>query len=272
MIPQRFDGDEEIQINNGDLEETVTPHRREDAGPSSSLLGSWIPSAEERGAIIASHNALEAEQDKENNPALADSQIQAGKRRLIDRQPDAVRVEFEGTQPPGNDDNPQATPLRNDNMPEPSEDDEFQHDTRDLLPINRNRKRPAAERTNSQRNKRVRVARTVGTPPIDPTSSPVEDDDTIFNRVSKKAKLLTIQKNLAKQPQARKPWSILETNTLEELIEEYGTSWTLLKQNDVEDVLADRDQVALKDKARNMKFNYMKLGSPVTATYYNADL
>lgn len=66
---------------------------------------------------------------------------------------------------------------------------------------------------------------------------------------------------MAKQPkkiQSRKAWTERETETLIGLIEEYGTSWTLLKEIDTDGVLKFRDQVALKDKARNMKLDFLK--------------
>ncbi|KAI4234175.1 MAG: hypothetical protein LQ349_003952, partial [Xanthoria aureola] len=64
-----------------------------------------------------------------------------------------------------------------------------------------------------------------------------------------------------KRTQTRKPWSEEEIIRLQELINEHGLSWSLLKKMDEEhkggQVLKDRDQVALKDKARNMKLDYL---------------
>ncbi|KAL8848778.1 MAG: hypothetical protein Q9221_006249 [Calogaya cf. arnoldii] len=69
-----------------------------------------------------------------------------------------------------------------------------------------------------------------------------------------------------KRPQTRKPWSPEETERFMELMEEYGLSWTVLKQRDRlhkdGPVLEDRDQVALKDKARNMKMDLLKYIPP----------
>lgn len=61
-----------------------------------------------------------------------------------------------------------------------------------------------------------------------------------------------------KKTQSRKAWTDLETEVLINLISEHGTSWKLLKDKDVGKVLVDRDQTALKDKARNIKFDYLK--------------
>lgn len=61
-----------------------------------------------------------------------------------------------------------------------------------------------------------------------------------------------------KKTQTRKAWTDLETETLINLISEHGTSWKHLKDKDLGKVLVDRDQTALKDKARNIKFDYLK--------------
>lgn len=63
----------------------------------------------------------------------------------------------------------------------------------------------------------------------------------------------------SKQPQKRNPWSTVEVDQLQWLITLYGTSWSVLKKKDVDrgHKLEGRDQVALKDKARNMKADYL---------------
>lgn len=66
-----------------------------------------------------------------------------------------------------------------------------------------------------------------------------------------------------KGPQQRKAWTHYETNALADYITKYGISYTLIKTKDREQaggegILWQRDQVALKDKARNMKFDYLK--------------
>lgn len=63
---------------------------------------------------------------------------------------------------------------------------------------------------------------------------------------------------VAKKVQTRKPWTDEETETLISLIGDHGISWKLLKEHDSAKILENRDQVALKDKARNMKFDYLK--------------
>jgi len=75
-----------------------------------------------------------------------------------------------------------------------------------------------------------------------------------------------ISKNLSRlnppKPQNRTKWSPLEDDRLISLIQEVGCSWARIKKLDVAagNILALRDQVALKDKARNMKFDFLKAG------------
>jgi hypothetical protein len=60
-----------------------------------------------------------------------------------------------------------------------------------------------------------------------------------------------------KPVQIRRAWSLEACSRLQELIERNGTSWAFIeKLNDP--LLEGRGQVALKDKARNMKFDYLK--------------
>ena len=62
-----------------------------------------------------------------------------------------------------------------------------------------------------------------------------------------------------KRVQTRTPWSQEECDRLLELIATLGTSWSSIKNEDIGlDILHQRDQVALKDKARNMKVTYLK--------------
>ncbi|KAL8988765.1 MAG: hypothetical protein Q9169_008500 [Polycauliona sp. 2 TL-2023] len=87
---------------------------------------------------------------------------------------------------------------------------------------------------------------------------PVASQAEIYRLANSRAK-----ERVALQPkrmQVRKAWSSEEIDRLTDLITEYGTSWTLLKDLDKSQggVLRHRDQVALKDKARNIKSDLLK--------------
>lgn len=64
-----------------------------------------------------------------------------------------------------------------------------------------------------------------------------------------------------KKAQGRRKWGVEETNRLIDLVGEFGCAWARIKEEDKESgdpMLIGRDQVALKDKARNIKMDYLK--------------
>lgn len=74
----------------------------------------------------------------------------------------------------------------------------------------------------------------------------------------------------------RSRWSEEEIGRLIDLIEEHGVSWKLLKQKDDGHkdgaLLNDRDQVSLKDKARNIKMDILKYVARLQALLPTHDL
>ena len=65
---------------------------------------------------------------------------------------------------------------------------------------------------------------------------------------------------LPRPPQSRRKWTIEEETRLIELVGQFGTSYAQIQKTDSEstELLTGRDQVALKDKCRTMRFNYHK--------------
>ena len=88
---------------------------------------------------------------------------------------------------------------------------------------------------------------------------PAPSQSRAYRRVNSTAKL-DVSVRVPKKPQTRTPWSVEETGLLLDLIQDNGLSWALIKKIDDsrDKVLWRRDQVALKDKARNMKVDYLK--------------
>lgn len=78
-----------------------------------------------------------------------------------------------------------------------------------------------------------------------------------YKATNEVAKMTTAART-KKKVQSRKAWTDLETETLINLIQDHGTSWKVLKDKDLKKVLLDRDQTSLKDKARNIKLDYLK--------------
>jgi hypothetical protein len=67
--------------------------------------------------------------------------------------------------------------------------------------------------------------------------------------------------NGARLPQVRRRWSTAEDNRLVELVGKHGTSWAVVKHQDEASSrpqLGDRNQVQLKDRARNLVMMWLK--------------
>lgn len=64
-----------------------------------------------------------------------------------------------------------------------------------------------------------------------------------------------------KPPRVRQPWSVEEIEALIDLIGEHGCSWAMLKKisahDENGDIFANREQLDLRDKARNMKVDFL---------------
>ena len=216
--------------------------------------------------ILAARDQNEAESNKENIvETQTNLQPPSGQRRLIDRQENATRVAWE-SQDTGSNQN--ASPADLD------EEDDFQQQQPTVNATSRrslksSNKRTATEPPRSQgpSPKKVRIQAANGAraqsiaqdrqssrPSSRPPASQVEEY-LAANAAAKERKAWQV-----KPPQVRKGWTEEETERLLELIEEHGTSWALLKNEDFAagEILQSRDQVALKDKARNMKLDYLK--------------
>jgi hypothetical protein len=217
-------------------------------------------------------------------------------RAFIDPQEEAERVEFDEASQ-GNQQSEYATthragaksrgkrpaPAEEEEEEEEEEDDEgvsedegFQEDTRDVLSRSQQRRQgPAASRKTNRTEhqpsppKRARTAPRASEPsssraPQGPSDNyeSVEDDDpssTSHTLVKAMARRNVAMAKFSSGPRRRKAWTTEEEAHLQALIAEFGTSWAELKKMDDagERLLVDRDQVALKDKARNMKLNFL---------------
>ena len=131
-------------------------------------------------------------------------------------------------------------------------------------------KRPASKPLRPQRQspKKVRVLENIDAHTFNDSADVARGEEETqlpphrlfeeYTRANESAKQWTAV--ATKQPQRRSAWTSEETEMLLVLITEWGTSWKFLKEQDLmqEHVLEDRDQVALKDKARNMKMDFLK--------------
>ena len=212
--------------------------------------------------VLALRDQLEAESNKENIvETQTNLQAPSGQRRLIDRQENAIRVAWD-SQDTGSNQNASQADL--------DEADEFQQQqppvnatSRRSLKSSNKRTAPEPPRSQGPSPKKGRIQAANGTRAQSiaqdrhssrPPGSQVEEY-LAANAAAKERKAWQV-----KPPQVRKGWTEEETERLLELIEEHGTSWALLKSEDFAagNILDSRDQVALKDKARNMKLDYLK--------------
>lgn len=239
------------------------------------------PPATQGKALIKNYQA-KRRQDKENRGSQP-----ARPRAFIDPQEEAVRVEFDeetqerqsqqvASRRPGSvSRGKRPAPVEAEEDEDVSQDEGFQTDSRDIG--NRSQRRPpapVAPQSNGRPDqpsppKRARIAsqttRTSNTrAPRGPSpgleSEEDEPDSTNYQQVKAIARRNVAMAKMGVERKRRKAWTGAEEAQLQSLIADYGTSWTELKKMDEADgnLLADRDQVALKDKARNMKMAFLK--------------
>ena len=233
--------------------------------------------------VVELQASLDAENNRKNTLEHVDQPISRGKKSFVDRQDNAERLTFESQeQVQSVSENQDQHPLRRqDNarrdkpaaeVREPSTEDEegFQQDPRQITGQTRRDKTSSGKRpafvpsvrrhlpqedrvasTYGSASDEIRSAATRHNQGQTPAPSQLENYKTA-NMVAK------FKSSRPKEPQTRRPWTNEETEALIELIGEYGTSWAFLKQRDEREKLKRRDQVALKDKARNMKFDFLK--------------
>lgn len=241
---------------------------------------------------MQTYRKLEAENNKENLP-VQPTPLQppvtepsprrrspAKKRRFIDTQPNPERLTWNSQEsqymPAENQRSPiMATDQTNNRRPGDagSSDEDFQQDTREIARPQRSEVRPrptqliAGPRPSAKRPREVRERRAdtgiddleeaLVTHNADP---PAPSQVEVYQQVNSYAKERTAMR--PKKVQVRTPWSAEETERLIDLIGLHGLSWSRLKKMDEHHVGGQlfrlRDQIGLKDKARNLKLDYLK--------------
>ncbi|KAI9715859.1 MAG: hypothetical protein M1812_005679 [Candelaria pacifica] len=89
------------------------------------------------------------------------------------------------------------------------------------------------------------------------TQTANEQAKTDYQKINSLAKR-TVAANILPKVQSRRAWEPEAEQKFLEIIEEHGTSWSHIEKNLKEPLLAGRSQVNLKDKARNMHFDFLK--------------
>ena len=237
-----------------------------------------------------SHEIGLAEQNKENIPEMQPAAVP--RRRLIDPQPGASRITFD-TQEPSQAGPSTKRAFRNPDqignhpeseyLPEPSQDEGFQTDTRpsfQTAPIP-NMRRSGEESTPTRPSKRQRRSRTTPRARPAPRAAPATPQaqtlealgenptpSQLYAHVATQSRLIGSQHQ--KPRKVKEPWTNDEINALVDYIATFGFLCGKIKEVDEgteQDPgprrLTRRDNVALKDKARNMKMDYLRYVSSV---------
>jgi hypothetical protein len=241
-------------------------------------------------AIVERQHQIEEETSRENNSHAMSHQYAPHPQSIFDRQPGAVREEWNsqapvqiGTVGPS---------LTTTTGAQDEDEDVFEQDQRSPVPTSVQPARRKRGRLSGggvggdSRAKRSRPQSVMSDPSQnvptpyhtgtnrDPRVESLPAATQAVYDANQMAKQATANKNKSKQPQRRRQWTPEETDSLRKLIEEVGTSWAKIKKRDDNGakVLKDRDQVALKDKARNMKFDmlkYVPIAVPELEVYVN---
>ncbi|EXJ89413.1 hypothetical protein A1O3_02480 [Capronia epimyces CBS 606.96] len=123
---------------------------------------------------------------------------------------------------------------------------------------------PSSSPPNQQRPSTAPTRR-VAPPAHADTPLDMEPPRSQFSRVNQEAKLatrLSREIHSSSQIQTRKPYTDAEIERLMEMVAMHGTKWALILQKDLGHpdgpLLQNRTQVQLKDKARNIKLDFLK--------------
>ena len=233
------------------------------------------------------------DKNKENHLISGRAKPQAKKFSLLDRQANATKVAWEGLSQASTA-GPSKQKRRRTESETTDESDvpRFQEDPRVPDPLRRAKAAVASHRTPNDKPspaKRVRTESPVRGPAVAAgqiggvvrtRQSPVphrdhsrravsiddpenqnddsEDDRPPYSQIKLAAAQQAMKARLknGRPVQRRVAWSEHDEDHLVYLIEKYGCSWSQLQS--IGDFEHPRDQVALKDKARNLKVTYLK--------------
>ncbi|KAI5842301.1 hypothetical protein BZA05DRAFT_205576 [Tricharina praecox] len=95
--------------------------------------------------------------------------------------------------------------------------------------------------------------------------SPQSEDDGLVSMVNKIEKLNRTANKRRGVRKGRNPWTEEQANMLVRMIGKYGTNWQLIAAE--EPLLYGRTNVNLKDKARNMKLQFLRNGLPLPGNF-----
>jgi len=227
--------------------------------------------------------------NKENQPVDEEGRVIVPKRRFVDHQPNAQKVSWSQDESNQDSDPPSAHHLEDEqpatiNEEEDSEDTGFQSDDRIIAKPRRQeahsfghrashvaRQSPPkrvrsvsddteTRRAESKRRRREQQAQENELQASAREAGADDEDDpaasSYYREVNQLAKVMRAQ-SAPYVRQSRVPWSQEEETRLLELIADIGCSWSTILTEGRAVWNPKRGQVSLKDKARNMKVDYL---------------
>ena len=261
-------------LSSQDRHEIMALHRRREVEADKENKNPTASQGESNSTLSVRHQSLEARPtDQQQSARAGPHQNPTTKpRTFIDTQDGRTRVEFDDpSQPAPNivSSSHSAPPADWSSSPVPTQDAGFEQDER---PVTNARRRPASSSVVSP-NKRARTEFASEAEQTQSSSAPAAGSTSSAAQQAGPA-TLSVRGTAVKAPQAASPssllpefetfkgvrraWSARETRYLINEIEAVGCKWSTIKDRDVAGILAHRDQVGLKDKARNLKIEYLR--------------
>lgn len=215
---------------------------------------SMAPNFDEQGRAW---DRIEQEKNKENKKP----------KRFIDSQPGARKVAWDDDDDVDNEQPDRRTKSRSKRSQKDAqvEDDNEMFVSGQTSPNSRSPKKRRTQATSSNeqrvdaedyRNSRE-GSRTGEDPDEQEEEAPVPSQS--YQEVKDEAKRV-VALNRSMNSQSRVPWTVAECEALVELIAEHGNGYAAISKSDeAQEAIQERhrDQVALKDKARNIKMDYL---------------
>ncbi|CZT04604.1 hypothetical protein WAI453_007786 [Rhynchosporium graminicola] len=254
---------------------------------------------EERQRPISEYTAAWNENSKEKNKENHKPTAKVAKSRLIDRQANAQKIAWNESQDGIAAPSPKKRPLVEEESEE-SDDHGFQEDQRAVdisrrviappgpsharnrsgtLPPSKKQRREQVEasprvessRAAAQRGPEQSQLERARREPVDESDSDSDSDmaeghpPPTATQVSVASRIATARSRGVQAPRGRIPWSDRDSRILTRRIEKHGCAWATIFNLGRWDVT--RDQVAIKDRARNMKVNHLKSGIPLPLNF-----
>ncbi|EEP75580.1 predicted protein [Uncinocarpus reesii 1704] len=231
-----------------------------------------LSQSHERGSVRTAGPAETSNKGDEQTSALVDidSTPVSSRRTFLNRQANAERVSPIRYTQDGADLEPDMENTRKRRRAEENESEESAFEDRPGVyndtprPSKRRRVDPRATTTQASSAPSPRVPRRSQSVTAEAASAPAlhrQRPEGVRSRENAVRRLLN--PTLPGAPRVRLAWTAQESRQLVRLVRKYGPSWVAIKSADDEEEepkLANRGQVQLKDRARQMVFDWLRAG------------